>query len=45
MDEIHFAIKNSLKQSANCVFSDFNSESLVLRIRLTEAYMNNKKTT
>ena len=43
MDEIHFAIKNSLKQSANCVFSDFNSESLVLRIRLTEAYMNNKK--
>jgi DNA-directed RNA polymerase II subunit RPB1 len=43
MDEIHFAIKNSLKQSATCVFSDFNSESLVLRIRLSEAFMNNKK--
>ena len=30
MDEIHFAIKNSLKNTASCIFSDFNSENLIL---------------
>ena len=44
MDEIHFAIKNSLKQSAFCIFSDFNSENLIFRIRFTDNTLaSNKK--
>ena len=35
MDEIHFAIKNLYKEEEiSCVFSDYNSDNLVFRIRL-----------
>jgi len=34
MDDIHFAIKNTFKTGAECVFSDFNDNNLVFRIRL-----------
>ncbi len=37
MDDIHFALKNSLKNSINCVFSDFNADNLIFRIRLINA--------
>ena len=45
MDDIHFALKNSLKNTINCVFSDFNSDNLVFRIRLvnSKAIMNSKQ--
>ena len=43
MDEIHFAIKNSLKNTVSCIFSDFNSENLIFRIRLMENNIVNKK--
>ena len=44
-DDVHFAIKNSLKPTTaiKCVFSDFNSDNLVFRIRLQEFPNNIKK--
>jgi len=35
MDDIHFAIKNVYKDQVNCVFSDYNADNLVFRLRLT----------
>ena len=32
MDDIHFALKNSLKNSIDCVFSDFNDDNLILEL-------------
>jgi DNA-directed RNA polymerase II subunit RPB1 len=42
MDDIHFAIKNSLKDDIDCVFSDYNSDKLVFRIRINNL-LNKKK--
>jgi DNA-directed RNA polymerase II subunit RPB1 len=35
MDDIHFAIKNVYRDQVTCVFSDYNSDNLVFRLRLT----------
>ena len=43
MDDVHFAIKNSMKNEVDCVFSDFNSDNLIFRIRLMKNLSNNKK--
>ena len=42
MDDIHFAIKNSIKQNISCVYNDFNDHNLIFRIRLMESF-NTKK--
>jgi DNA-directed RNA polymerase II subunit RPB1 len=43
MDDIHFAIKNSSSsQEVECVYSDYNSDKLVFRIRMTNI-SNTKK--
>ena len=34
MDDIHFAIKNVLKNNVDCIFSDLNDDNLIFRIRL-----------
>lgn len=39
MDDIHYAIKTGYKDDVDCVFSDYNSEKLILRVRLMETYM------
>jgi len=39
MDDVHFAIKNGFKDEVNCVFSDYNADKLIFRIRLLETYM------
>jgi len=36
MDDIHFAINNIYPDQVSCVFSDYNSDSLVFRIRLNK---------
>jgi DNA-directed RNA polymerase II subunit RPB1 len=41
MDDINFAIKNAYHEQVDCVFSDYNSEELVFRLRL--ANVSNKK--
>ena len=42
MDDVNFAIKNSYTDSVSCVYSDYNSENLIFRIRIN-AIMQNKK--
>jgi DNA-directed RNA polymerase II subunit RPB1 len=45
MDDIHYAIKNSsYGDSIDCVFSDFNADKLVFRIRLLNEDSKKKKT-
>ena len=44
MDEINFAIKNSLKNKIQCIYSDFNKDNLVFRIRGVNLSSNKKKT-
>ena len=41
MDDIHFAIKNSIKSSINCIYSDFNDNNLIFRIRIMD-FLDNK---
>ena len=35
MDDINFAIKKSYQDSVSCVYSDYNSDNLVFRLRIT----------
>ena len=44
MDDVHFAIKNAYRDQVSCVFSDYNSDKLVFRLRLTNALNSKKKT-
>jgi DNA-directed RNA polymerase II subunit RPB1 len=43
MDDVHFAIKNSLKDDISCTFSDYNSNKLVFRIRLNNVLSKKKQ--
>jgi len=43
MDDIHFALKNSMKDDISCVFSDYNSDKLVFRIRLNNILSKKKQ--
>jgi DNA-directed RNA polymerase II subunit RPB1 len=36
IEDIHFAIKNSFKDEVSCVFTDYNSDKLIFRIRLNK---------
>ena len=44
MDDINYAISNTYKDDITCIYSDFNSESLVFRLRLNNIIQNKKKT-
>nr|UZT28914.1 hypothetical protein [Nucleocytoviricota sp.]UZT29288.1 hypothetical protein [Nucleocytoviricota sp.] len=41
MEDIHFAIKNSHKDNVSCIYSDYNDDQLIFRIRLNIS--SNKK--
>lgn len=44
MDDIHFALKNSTHgNNIDCVYSDFNMDKLVFRIRTTDKIFEKKK--
>jgi DNA-directed RNA polymerase II subunit RPB1 len=43
MDDIHFAIKNTYRDQVSCVFSDYNSDKLVFRLRLNTIISTKKK--
>jgi len=45
MDDIHFAIKNSIKQHISCIYNDFNDHNLIFRIRVMEAFNIKKNNT
>lgn len=42
-DDVHFAITNSYGNEISCVYSDFNQENLVFRIRLNSSVFKKKK--
>ena len=43
MDDIHFAVKNSFEgKEINCVFSDYNMDNLVFRIRVNSSIFTKK---
>ena len=44
MDDIHFVLRERLGSNINIVYSDFNSQKLVMRIRLSSEYMEETKT-
>ena len=44
MDDINFAIGNAFDEEVQCVYSDYNSDKLVFRIRLNNIIANKKKT-
>uniref|UniRef100_A0A6C0KIQ9 DNA-directed RNA polymerase n=1 Tax=viral metagenome TaxID=1070528 RepID=A0A6C0KIQ9_9ZZZZ len=43
MDDIHFTIKNTYKQDVECIYSDFNADKLIFRIRMKELLSSKKK--
>ena len=43
MDDIHFAITNSHADEISCIYSDYNSDNLIFRIRLNEKILKGKK--
>ena len=43
MDDIHFAITNSHGNDISCVYSDYNANNLVFRIRLNSSIFNKNK--
>ena len=45
MDDIHYALKNSYGDDVSCVYSDYNADKLVFRIRLNTLVHGKKRTT
>ena len=44
MDDIHFVLRERLGSNINIIYSDFNSQKLVMRIRISSEYMEETKT-
>ena len=44
MDDVHFAINNMYSEVVSCAFSDYNSDTLVFRLRLKRSLCSSKKT-
>ena len=42
MEDINFALKNMYQDDINCVYSDYNSDNLVLRLRLNQHFKHKK---
>jgi len=45
MSDIHYALKHSYKAQLQCIYTDTNADSLVMRIRLTQPLTKAKKKT
>jgi DNA-directed RNA polymerase beta' subunit len=43
MDDIHFMLTNSYGSEISCAFSDYNSDSLVFRLRVDESFFGGDK--
>ncbi len=43
MDDIHYAIKESHKDNITCVFSDYNADQLIFRIRTSGSLLKKKE--
>ena len=40
MDDVHFTLNNTYRDEISCVYSDYNSDKLVFRIRMTNILKN-----
>ena len=43
MDDVNFCLKNCYEDQISCVYSDFNSDKLIFRIRMNEVISNSGK--
>ena len=43
MDDVHFTLKNVYDDNISCIYSDYNSDNLVFRLRLNKVMQNSKK--
>ena len=43
MDDVNFTLNNSYDNQLNCIYSDFNSEKLIFRIRMNEVMKTNAR--
>ena len=43
MEDVHFALKYTYQNDVLCIYSDYNSDSLIFRIRLNNILKNKKK--
>ena len=43
MDEVNFAIKNSYQDDIKCVYSDFNDDKLIMRLRISNITKSQSK--
>jgi DNA-directed RNA polymerase II subunit RPB1 len=44
MDDIHFTLKSSYGETINCIYSDYNSDKLIFRIRMNTILKQQKAT-
>jgi DNA-directed RNA polymerase II subunit RPB1 len=42
MDEVHFALKAAYKEEISCIYSDFNADNLVFRVRIKDIISKRK---
>ena len=45
MEDVHFALKYAYSNEITCIYSDYNSDKLIFRIRLNNIIQNKKKNT
>jgi DNA-directed RNA polymerase II subunit RPB1 len=43
MDDVHFAINNGYNEEITCIYSDYNSDKLVFRLRMNKVIGSKKK--
>ena len=43
MDDVNFTLNNAYKNEISCIYSDYNSDKLVFRIRMNNLFKNNAK--
>lgn len=43
MDDVHYAIEQSYDKIVSCVYSDFNSDKLIMRVRLDKSLTSSKQ--
>ena len=43
MDDIHFALQSAYPNELTCIYSDYNSDKLIFRLRLNNILQNKKK--
>ena len=43
MDDVHYALKTVYEDQISCVYSDYNADKLIFRIRMNEVLKKSRK--